>query len=230
MTLARSQRPKLILREGAVPSMAHRDPSGSNRIAYRALHHLYRRADRIVTLTEGARRDLAQHFSVRELMISVMGTNAVLSPAIVSEIAQWDGEDGRESDLIVCVGRLSAEKDQRTLLRAMTLLSPHRRWRLAIVGEGPDRATLESFAAGNGLSPRVVFTGQVANPFVWMRRARVAVCASIYEGLGNAIIEALACGTPVVCTDCPYGPRGSCRTAATARSRRSATLPQWPRR
>jgi glycosyltransferase involved in cell wall biosynthesis len=207
LTLARSRRPKLVLREGAVPSMAHRDPSWSNRIAYRVLRHLYRRADRIVTLTEGARRDLARHFSVREAMISVMGTNAVLSPAIVSEIAQWDGEDGRESDLIVCVGRLSAEKDQRTLLRAMTLLPPHRRWRLAIVGEGPDRAMLESFAAGAGLSPRVVFTGQVADPFVWLRRARVAVCASIYEGLGNAIIEALACGTPVVCADCPYGPR-----------------------
>ena len=46
----------------------------------------------------------------------------------------------------------------------------------------------------------------MSDPFGFMMRARLAVCASVYEGLGNAIIEALACGTPVVSTDCPYGP------------------------
>ncbi len=206
-TLPSWRRPKLVLREGAVPSMARHDPSRSNRIAYRILRHFYRHADCITTLTDGARRDVAREFAVPESKISVMGTNAVLPATIEKWIAQWDGDRGRESDLIVCVGRLSAEKDQHTLLRAMTLLPPDRRWRLAIIGEGPDRATLEAFARSNGLSQRVVFTGQVADPFVWMRKAGVAVCSSIYEGLGNTIIEALACGTPVVCTDCPYGPR-----------------------
>jgi glycosyltransferase involved in cell wall biosynthesis len=206
-TLPSSRRPKLVLREGAVPSMARHDPSRSNRIAYRILRHTYRHADCITTLTDGARRDVARTFSVPESKISVMGTNAVLPVTIEKWIAQWDGDHGRECDLIVCVGRLSAEKDQHTLLRAMTLLPPDRRWRLAIIGEGPDRATLEAFVRVNGLSQRVIFTGQVADPFAWMRKARVAVCSSLYEGLGNTIIEALACGTPVVCTDCPYGPR-----------------------
>ncbi len=206
-TLPRRERPKVVLREGAVPSMARHDPSRANRIAYRILRHLYRHADRIITLTDGARRDLAQNFSVPDSIISVMGTNAVLPPPIVDWIAQWDGDYDRESDLIVCVGRLSAEKDQHTLLRAMALLPPNHRWRLAIIGDGPDRAVLEAFARSIGLSQRILFTGQVADPFVWMRKASVAVCSSIYEGLGNAIIEALACGTPVVCTDCPYGPR-----------------------
>jgi glycosyltransferase involved in cell wall biosynthesis len=105
------------------------------------------------------------------------------------------------------VGRLSAEKGHRTLLRAVSLLPTDRPWRLAIVGDGPDRAALEDFARQHGLSERVTFIGRVADPFVWMRKASVAVCSSIYEGLGNAIIEALACGTPVVSTDCPYGPR-----------------------
>jgi glycosyltransferase involved in cell wall biosynthesis len=206
-TLPRRGRPKLVLREVAVPSMAHHDPYRANWIAYRMLRYLYRNADRIITLTDGACCELVQNFSVPEQMISVMRTNAVIPPAMVKELEQWDGEKGREHDLIICVGRLSAEKDQRTLLHAVTLLPPDRPWRLAIVGDGPDRAALESLVRSNGLSQRIAFIGQVADPFVWMRKARVAVCSSIYEGLGNAIIEALACGTPVVSTDCPYGPR-----------------------
>jgi glycosyltransferase involved in cell wall biosynthesis len=126
---------------------------------------------------------------------------------VEEQLRQWDGESGREDGLIVCVGRLSPEKDHLTLLRAMTLLPKAENWRLAIVGEGRERPALEAFARKRGLTERIIFTGQVADPFVWMKRARLAVCSSVYEGLCNAVIEALACGTPVVSTDCPYGPR-----------------------
>jgi glycosyltransferase involved in cell wall biosynthesis len=205
--LPRQNRPKVMLREVGSPSIAqYRDPYRQNRIAYRFLRRLYRYADRVVTLTEGARRDLVQNFSVPDAIISVMLTNAVIPPRTARLIAAWDGESGRESDLIVCVGRLSPEKDQRTLIRAMSLLPPERRWRLAIVGEGAEHDTLVDLARRSGLADRIVFSGYVADPFDWMMRARVAVCSSVYEGLGNAIIEALAFGTPVVSTDCPYGP------------------------
>jgi glycosyltransferase involved in cell wall biosynthesis len=89
----------------------------------------------------------------------------------------------------------------------MTLLPKDRPWRLALVGDGQERSALEAFARKHGIAGRVMFVGQVSDPFAWLMRARVAVCASVYEGLGNAIVEALACGTPVVSTDCPYGPR-----------------------
>ncbi len=206
-TLPRRIRPKLVLREVGSPSIAQDyDPYLQNRIAYRILRRVYAYADRIVTLTEGARRDLARNFAVPDELISVMLTNAVVPPAIMNWIAQWDGETGRDNDLVVCVGRLSPEKDQRTLIRAMGLLPAARPWRLAIIGEGPERAALEALARSLGLADRIVFTGAVADPFAFMMRARLAVCASVYEGLGNAVIEALACGTPVVSTDCPYGP------------------------
>jgi glycosyltransferase involved in cell wall biosynthesis len=207
-TLPRRDRPQLLLREVGSPSIAqYHDPYRQNRVAYRILRHLYRRADRIIALTDGARRDLVQNFSVPQRSISVMRANAVIPPAMVERIAGWDGESGRERDLIVCVGRLSPEKDHSTLLRAVSLLPAQRPWRLAIVGEGPERPALEAMVGQLGLAQRVTFTGYVADPFAWMMRARLAVCASIYEGLCNAIIEALACGTPVVSTDCPYGPR-----------------------
>ena len=115
----------------------HSDPYLQNRIAYRILRRAYRYADRIVTLTEGARRDLMRRIlPCPTRSIAVMLTNAVMPPAMVQRIAQWDGEAGREDDLIVCVGRLSPEKDQRTLIRALSLLPAAQPWRLAIVGDG----------------------------------------------------------------------------------------------
>ena len=206
-TLPREKRPKLVLREAAVPSMARHDPSWSNWIAYRALRHLYRQADRIIAQTDEVARELAQNFSVPETMISIMRLNAVIPPSLVQRLAQWDGEAGRERDLIVCVGRLSREKDHRTLLRAMTLMPSERPWRLAIVGDGPERAALEAIACSHGLADRTVFAGYVPDQIVWMMRASVVVLSSVYEGLPCVIMEALACGTPVVSTDCPYGPR-----------------------
>jgi glycosyltransferase involved in cell wall biosynthesis len=206
-SLRSAARPKLLLREVAVPSMAHHDPYRANRIAYKILRYLYRYADRIIVLTDGARRELEQDFSVPESSISVMSVNAAIPPSMVRRLAQWDGETGRERDLIVCVGRLSREKDHRTLLRAMSLMPPECAWRLAIVGDGPDRAALETFVRSNGLADRTVFTGYVTDPFAWMMRARVLVLSSVFEGLPCVLMEALACGTPVVSTDCPYGPR-----------------------
>ena len=217
-SLSQASRPKLVLREVGSPSFAQRcDPYLQNRIAYRLLRRAYAYADRIITLTEGARRDLAQNFAVPDELISVMLTNAVVPPAMVDRIARWDGEAGRERDLIVCVGRLSPEKDQRTLIRAVSILPPAQAWRLAIVGDGPERPALEALARELGVADRIVFAGEVTDPFAFMMRARLAVCASVYEGLGNAIIEALACGTPVVSTDCPYGP---CRNPARRPLRR----------
>ncbi|MFZ0778638.1 MAG: glycosyltransferase [Xanthobacteraceae bacterium] len=206
-TLGRASRPKLILREVGSPSVAQRrDPYLQNRIAYRILRRFYSHADRIITLTEGARRDLAENFAVPDQLIAVMLTNAVVPPAAANRIAQWDGEAGRENDLIVCIGRLSPEKDQRTLIRAVSLLPAAQPWRLAIVGDGPERPALQALARDLDVADRIVFACEVSDPFGFMMRARLAVCASVYEGLGNAIIEALACGTPVVSTDCPYGP------------------------
>jgi glycosyltransferase involved in cell wall biosynthesis len=206
-SLPRAGRPKLVLREVGSPSVAKAcDPYRQNRLAYRLLR-FYRFADLVITLTEGARDDLIRNFGIPAHKIAVMPTNAVIPREAADRLSHWDGESGREKDLIVSVGRLSPEKDHRLLLRALGLLPRTRPWRLALVGDGAERPELEALARRSGLSERITFTGYIADPFAWMMRASVAVCSSVYEGLGNAVIEALACGTGVVSTDCPYGPR-----------------------
>ncbi len=114
----------------------------------------------------------------------------------------WFGEGDPP---LVAVGRLSPEKDHATLIAAMT--RPElARLRLVIIGDGPERAALERQVREAELSGRIAFTGMLADPLPAMARAAVLVHTSRYEGFGNVLVEALACGTPVVATDCPFGP------------------------
>src|SRR5205823_14062169 len=112
--LPKELRPRVVLREVGSPSIAqHLDPYRQNRIAYRILRFAYRLADLVVTLTEGARRDLAQNFRVPEPKIARMASNAV-----IDTVAADAHDVERERGLIVSVGRLSPEKDHATLIRA----------------------------------------------------------------------------------------------------------------
>ena len=76
-----------------------------------------------------------------------------------------------------------------------------------MLGEGPERRRLEALQAELKLDQRVDFPGRVEDALAWMRRANAYAQSSLYEGLGNALIEALSCNLPVVSTDCPVGPR-----------------------
>ena len=108
--------------------------------------------------------------------------------------------------VILAAGRLFVQKDFPTLLRAFARLA-NQKMRLVIAGEGGERLALENLASELGIAGRVDFPGWVANPFALMSRARLFVLSSRYEGLSNVLIEALACGCPVVSTDCPHGSR-----------------------
>jgi glycosyltransferase involved in cell wall biosynthesis len=70
----------------------------------------------------------------------------------------------------------------------------------------PDPA-LEAMIDARGLRERVVVAGFQKNPYPWMRAAELLVLSSDREGMPNVLVEALACGTRVVSTDCPSGPR-----------------------
>jgi glycosyltransferase involved in cell wall biosynthesis len=78
--------------------------------------------------------------------------------------------------------------------------------RLVILGEGTHRHELESLARSLGVTQDVALPGFVENPYPWMSRAAVFVLSSLWEGLPGALIEAMACGCPLVSTDCPSGP------------------------
>jgi len=109
--------------------------------------------------------------------------------------------------VILGAGRLNPQKNFSLLLRAFAGVRQQRSARLIIMGEGPQRPELEKLAQDLGVAADVALPGYVANPYAAFSRANLFVLSSDYEGLGNVLIEAMACGCPVVATDCPSGPR-----------------------
>lgn len=104
---------------------------------------------------------------------------------------------------IVHVGRFAAQKRHDLLLDAFARLGAP--WRLVLLT--PHDTRLDTLIAQHGLSDRISVVGFQANPYPWLRGAELLVLCSDHEGLPNVLIEALACGTRVVSTDCPSGPR-----------------------
>ncbi|HYP53040.1 MAG TPA: glycosyltransferase, partial [Pyrinomonadaceae bacterium] len=115
---------------------------------------------------------------------------------------------GDGARVLLAVGRLTEQTDFPMLLRAFRMLRDRRSdARLMIAGEGEGRARLEALIGELNLTDDVALPGFVTNPYALMSRAAAFVLSSRWEGLPTVLIEALACGCPVVATDCPSGPR-----------------------
>ncbi|MCE5199542.1 glycosyltransferase, partial [bacterium] len=92
-------------------------------------------------------------------------------------------------------------------LRAFAKLRRYREAHLVILGEGVDREKLKLLTVELGVQDDVLMPGHIDNPHGYVARSALFVLSSIFEGLPNALIEALAVGTPVISTDCESGPR-----------------------
>lgn len=169
----------------------------------------YPGADAIVAVSQDAANDLIQMLKLPPSHIRMI-YNPVITPALFTQAREpvahpWFAPG--EPPVALSVGRLCEQKDYPTLIRAFAQVRARLPARLVILGEGPDRAALEAMVAASGLADSVDLPGFTANPYAYMARAATYVLSSRWEGLPTVLIEALACGAPVVSTDCPSGPR-----------------------
>ena len=107
----------------------------------------------------------------------------------------------------VIASRLSEEKRLDWVIQALASMPEESPLKLLVLGEGPTRATLEALCTQLDVSERIIFFGHVSDTLPYVAHATIFIHTCQYEGFGYSILEALACGTPVIATDCPYGPR-----------------------
>jgi glycosyltransferase involved in cell wall biosynthesis len=149
-------------------------------------------ADRIVCVSEDA--------AARSRFAGIGGA-AVRTIWNGVDLARFQGQSGSAGGPAVFVGRLSPEKDVATLLRATSIVVQREpSFRLQIAGDGPCVAELHELAGALGVRGRVEFLGEVQDVPGLLRRAGVFVLPSLSEGLALTVLEAMACGLPVVAT------------------------------
>ena len=163
-------------------------------------------ADAIAATSRGVSEDLTRNFGVRAGAIKVVHNPidfASMQDA-VREPLDADDEGAWKHPAIVSAGRLAEAKNYPLLIEAMALL--RRRLpaaRLFILGQGDQEPRLREQIASLGLSDAVRLCGFQRNPWKYIARADVFALTSRYEGFGNVLIEAMACGVPVVVTSSP---------------------------
>ncbi len=167
------------------------------------------RAGGVVAVSRSVADDLCTHFLGLGAKLRVI-LNPVLTPQVRERLSQ--PLEGRPippvqpgMPWIVFVGRFVPSKGLDVLLEAFRRIADKTAAHLVLLGDGPLRPKLESMIRDQGLSGPVHFAGFQDNPLPWMREANLLVLPSRHEGLPNVLIEALACGTQIVATDCPGG-------------------------
>ncbi|MBL7817958.1 MAG: glycosyltransferase [Saprospiraceae bacterium] len=170
------------------------------------ISHLFSYADLIVSNSKGTEWDLREHYGFKN------ARSVVYNPFDFDKIAQLKAQNTEggiieETFTFISVGRLNVVKNYSLLLQAFAQLDD-KTSQLIIVGDASQSTeNLPELARALSIDKRVIFTGFQSNPFKFMSKADCFVMSSDSEGFPNVLIEAMACGLPIISTDCPSGPR-----------------------
>ena len=205
----RLSRVPLRLVVGEHNTLSHSCKSGlKDRMLPHLMRVLYPKADLVVAVSQGVADDLCASLELAKEKVQV-----IFNPVVRSEIAEQAAAPldhpwfrPGEPPVILGMGRLTEQKDFPNLIHAFAFVRKERNCRLMILGEGELHEELQGLVTRLGLSASVSLPGFVDTPFAYMGRAAVFVLSSRWEGLPTVLIEAMACGSPVVSTDCPSGP------------------------
>jgi glycosyltransferase involved in cell wall biosynthesis len=162
----------------------------------------YRGVDHVIAISQGVADDLVGGFGLSPGRVDV-----IHNPVDIDAVARAAREALEpvhqrrwRHPVVVAAGRLAEQKNYPLLIDAIAMLRQRVDAQLFILGSGGLEGELRRSIANRGLEQAVVLCGFQANPWKYMARADVFALTSRYEGFGNVMAEALACGVPVVAT------------------------------
>ncbi len=197
---------KLILGVRIFPSV-HLQTKKFSRIHQFLVRVLYPHADLVLSNSRAASDDLADSFDIPRQRLDVI--HNPLDVFRIQKLATESIEEDwfpRNKRTVLAVGRLDAQKGYPTLIRAFAQVRDTLPASLIILGTGGLSDELSTLGGQYGLGEDLILPGRAANPYKFMKQASLFVLSSEFEGFPNVLLEAMACGAPVVSTRCRSGP------------------------
>lgn len=172
------------------------------------IRYVYPKANFIILNSNDIAKNLIDSYGITKKKISVIynpiDINLIHKKANKSLKYHWYQKN---EDIIIAIGRLCEQKGFSYLIKAISILTKKGTGcKLIILGEGKNRQKLHKLIIQLGIEDRVFLLGFQLNPYKYLARAKIFVLSSLYEGLPNVLLEALALGVPVIATRCPTGP------------------------
>lgn len=197
-----------IVSEESDPAEEARHARGVHKLPFLLAPLLYPLADRVIAVSQGVRDGLCRQSGMATEQISVVYNP--IDRADIETLADEAVEHrwlGGEFMVFLAAGRFVEQKNFALLLDGFArVFRQMPEARLILIGDGPLRARLEQQASALGIDGAIDMPGFQKNPFAWFAKADAFVLSSLWEGFGNVLVEAMACGCPAVSTDCPHGP------------------------
>lgn len=207
--LSGSQTHLIVVEHNHMSSVIKGENKWADRLRPLWARFFYPWANEILAVSEGVASDLSKLSGVDRGRIKVI-YNPIIDPIVLEQQDLpvdhlWFSET--KIPIVIGVGRLSRQKGFSTLIQAMAKVNTIRAARLVLLGEGEERKNLERLARDLKLGEKVWMPGYVENPFAYIKKANLFVLSSFWEGLPSVLVEAMACGTSVLATNSPAGPR-----------------------
>jgi glycosyltransferase involved in cell wall biosynthesis len=199
---------KIILRIGNMLTELFARYEGKSRLMPFLIRRLYKKADAVVANSKGVADNVCEVTGIaREKVLVILNPKDLAAIRAQAQKPAHAWLMKKTLPVVVAVGRLRVQKNFSLIIRSFAAMLPVLPARLLIVGGGREEPRLRALIEELKVGESVELVGYTDNPYAYMAKADVFVSASLWEGLPNALMEAMVCGVPVIAADCSSGPR-----------------------